>query len=678
MPPIRLYIQFMPRNPYLNRVAIQDPRQFYGRRKEISKIFSRLSSSRPQSISIVGDRRIGKSSLLHYINSETARAVYLDTPKDYIFLFLDLQQRRDMSMEDFFRKFFAPLKRQLPEEEAEYLEQVGADFDSVRALLERLHERNWKLIILLDEFDAITTNNKFSLDFYSFLRSIANNYNVAYVTSSGRDLQELCHTHEIADSPFFNIFTTIYLRAFSQREAVELIAQPSQEAEVSLRPYADQIISMAGLFPFYLQIACSTFFDFLQAGGELDDEGKREIEDAFLDEVTVHFHYTWSHFTEDERRVINDFVAGREIKPHHGHIFKSLKRDGYIIDTEHGERVFSDLFVRAISSLRESSMTYLDKPQSNLPPTEPVNYNAPEMKVELARSLKRFIENEGKLGHFDIIRRLSEGGMGRIYEARDSRLQRRVVIKVLSERFAKNDVVKKRFLREAQTASQLLHPNIAAIFETGEAMGVPYIVMEYVTGENLGEILMKRQFTIAEVINIATQAAEALSEAHDHEERIVHRDIKPGNIMLTEKGQVKVLDFGLAKPSPLGRIAEASPKLDLTEEGMVIGTVRYMSPEQASGKRDLDARSDIFSLGILLYEITTGFVPFKGESYLDVIEEIKGHEPTAIDSLREDAPPQLAAIIMKCLCKNPDDRYQSAAEITKDLKKVRIDTEAAK
>jgi serine/threonine-protein kinase len=313
-------------------------------------------------------------------------------------------------------------------------------------------------------------------------------------------------------------------------------------------------------------------------------------------------------------------------------------------------------------------MTFLEKPQSKLPPTEPVNYNAPEMKVELARSLKRFIENERKLGHFDIIRRLSEGGMGRIYEARDSRLQRRVVIKVLSERFAKNDVVKKRFLREAQTASQLLHPNIAAIFETGEAMGVPYIVMEYVTGENLGEILIKRQFSIPEVVNIAIQSAAALSEAHDHEEHIIHRDIKPGNIMLTEKGQVKVLDFGLAKPSPLGRIAEASPTLDLTEEGMVIGTVRYMSPEQAAGKRDLDARTDIFSLGILLYEITTGFVPFKGESYLDVIEEIKTLEPTPIASLREDAPVELCNVIMKCLNKNPEERYQSAAEIVKDLK----------
>ena len=140
--------------------------------------------------------------------------------------------------------------------------------------------------------------------------------------------------------------------------------------------------------------------------------------------------------------------------------------------------------------------------------------------------------------------------------------------------------------------------------------------------------------------------------------------------MLTEKGQVKVLDFGLAKPSPLGRIAEASPTLDLTEEGMVIGTVRYMSPEQAAGKRDLDARSDIFSLGILLYEITTGFVPFKGESYLDVIEEIKGLEPTPILSLREDAPPELAAIIMKCLRKNPEERYQSAAEIIADLKTI--------
>ncbi|HZS45079.1 MAG TPA: ATP-binding protein, partial [Blastocatellia bacterium] len=197
----------MPRNPYLNRVAIQDPRQFFGRKKEVGKIFSRLASSRPQSISIVGERRIGKSSLLHYINADEVRSQYLDSPEAYIFIFLDLQQRRDMDMANFFKAFFAPLKRQLPEDEAETLESVTTEFDSIKGLLERLHYRNRKLIILLDEFDAITTNNKFTLDFYSFLRSIANNYNVAYITSSGRDLQELCHTHQIADSPFFNIFT---------------------------------------------------------------------------------------------------------------------------------------------------------------------------------------------------------------------------------------------------------------------------------------------------------------------------------------------------------------------------------------------------------------------------------------------------------------------------------------
>ncbi|HZS48734.1 MAG TPA: serine/threonine-protein kinase, partial [Blastocatellia bacterium] len=464
--------------------------------------------------------------------------------------------------------------------------------------------------------------------------------------------------------------TTIYLRAFTRREALDLIIQPSEEAGLPLRPHADRIIDMAGLFPFYLQIACSTWFDFLASGGKTDEEGIREIEDTFLDEGTVHFHYTWSHFSEDERQVINEFVAGNEVPIEHSYIFKELKKDGYIVDTENGPRIFSNLFVNAISSLRESSMIYLKQQPPKLPPTEPVNYGTPEMKVELARSLKRFIENERKLAHFDIVRRLSEGGMGRIYEAKDTKLQRRVVIKVLSERFARNDVVKRRFLREAQTASQLLHPNIATIFETGEAMGVPYIVMEYITGENLGEILIKRQFSIPEVISIATQTAAALAEAHDHEEHIIHRDIKPGNIMLTDKGQVKVLDFGLAKPSPLGRLAEATPNLDLTEEGMVIGTVRYMSPEQAAGKRDLDARSDIFSLGILLYEITTGFAPFKGESYLDVIEEIKEKEPSPISSLRADAPEELIKIIMKCLNKDPHDRYQSAAEIVKDLKAV--------
>ena len=192
----------MPRNPYLNRVAIKDPAQFFGRSREVSKIFSRIGASRPQSISVVGDRRIGKSSLLHFINDQQIRARYLDRTESFAFAFIDLQQKRRLTLTEFFKELFVLVAREVNDDS---VRQMDPTFDSVRLLLENFRRDGRKLVVLFDEFDAITTNHAFDLEFYSFLRSVANNYDVAYVTSSARDLQELCHTQLIADSPFFNI-----------------------------------------------------------------------------------------------------------------------------------------------------------------------------------------------------------------------------------------------------------------------------------------------------------------------------------------------------------------------------------------------------------------------------------------------------------------------------------------
>ena len=203
----------MPRNPYLNRVAIKDPAQFYGRAREAAKIFSRIGASRPQSISVVGERRIGKSSLLQFIHNREIRERYLDKASSYAFTLIDLQQKRKLSLKEFFKELFTNVARETGDDG---ISRLDPKFYSVGRLLERFRRDGRKLIVLFDEFDAITANRSFDLEFYSFLRSIANNYDVAYVTSSARDLQELCSTQLIADSPFFNIFTNVFLRAFSR------------------------------------------------------------------------------------------------------------------------------------------------------------------------------------------------------------------------------------------------------------------------------------------------------------------------------------------------------------------------------------------------------------------------------------------------------------------------------
>jgi AAA+ ATPase superfamily predicted ATPase len=203
----------MHHNPYLNRVAIKDPKQFFGRTKEVAKIFSRIGASRPQSISVVGERRIGKSSLLYFINNPEVRASFVDRPESYAFAFIDLQQKRRLTLTEFFKELFTLLAKETGDSS---LTSLDPAFDTLRDVLENFRRDGRKLVVLFDEFDAITANRAFDLEFYSFLRSVANNYDVAYVTSSARDLQELCHTQLIADSPFFNIFTNVFLRAFTR------------------------------------------------------------------------------------------------------------------------------------------------------------------------------------------------------------------------------------------------------------------------------------------------------------------------------------------------------------------------------------------------------------------------------------------------------------------------------
>src|SRR5690349_7384917 len=313
----------MSRNPYLNRVAIKDPAQFFGRSREVSKIFSRLTASRPQSISVVGDRRIGKSSLLNYVNHPQVRARYLDQTDDYVFAFIDLQQKRRITPPEFFKELFELLAKETGDES---LTTEAPTFDAVRALLERFRRRSRKLIVLMDEFDAITTNRAFDLEFYSFLRSIANNYDVAYVTSSARDLQELCHTQLIADSPFFNIFTNVFLRAFTRKESTDLITRPSAEAGLPLEGYARRITEIAGYFPYFLQIACSAYFDHL-----LENEGKLErdeVEAVFLDEAKGQFRFMWDHLADGYRQCIRGFTADGKVDKEHEHLYEDLKRQG--------------------------------------------------------------------------------------------------------------------------------------------------------------------------------------------------------------------------------------------------------------------------------------------------------------------------------------------------------------
>lgn len=646
-------------NPYLNRVAIRDPRQFIGRRREISKIFSRIGASRPQSIAIVGDRRIGKSSLLNQIYHQETRSAFLDDPSRYVFLFVDLQQRRHISPDDLFQDIFAQLAESLSDRAVDGL---LPSFDGMRKVLARLKQANLRLIILFDEFDAVTTNQRFDLDFYSFLRACANNYDVGYVTSSNRDLQELCHTQMIADSPFFNIFTNVYLRAFLPAEARQLIVEPSSASGVTLEAYYRDIVDLGGFFPFFLQIACSSFFDALVEGAGADGQLRSVVEDLFLDEARGHFRFVWEHFSSDQRDVMRALVSGGEIPARSGQIYEDLKRGGYIFDGSRGPRVFSSVFFDAVAR-PSSGPTEID-----IPPTDKLSLSDQPIKKTQSGDIAKLLVEDGRIGRFELRERLGGGGMGDVYRAYDTDLTRTVAIKLLGVKYASDQTSKRRFLREAQMASILNHPCIATIYEIGELSGVPFIVMEYVEGETLTERLSRNgPFAIDEIVEIGCQIASALEEAF--EKGVVHRDIKSSNVILTPRGGVKILDFGLAKPSPLAEKMRQKVS-DITEPGVLIGTITYMSPEQASGKGEVTHLSDIFSLGVVLYELTTGRLPFDAETYFQIIEKITKLPPVPIEDLRPDVPPELVATIDRAMSKCPDDRQPSARVLERELRQI--------
>jgi len=273
-----------------------------------------------------------------------------------------------------------------------------------------------------------------------------------------------------------------------------------------------------------------------------------------------------------------------------------------------------------------------------------------------------------KLGPYEIVSSLGAGGMGEVYRAKDTRLERTVAIKILPAEVAKDAVRKQRFEREAKTISSLNHPNICTLHDIGSQDGTDYLVMECVEGETLAKRLEKGQLPLDQTLKYGAQIADALDKAH--RAGIVHRDLKPGNIMLTPTG-AKLLDFGLAKPAvPLVSgatlTATVTPATPVTQEGTIVGTFQYMSPEQVEGK-EIDGRSDIFSLGALLYEMVTGTRAFEGKSQLSVASAILEKEPAPISSIKPLTPPALDHSIRKCLAKGVDDRWQSAADIKHEL-----------
>ena len=330
----------MLRNPYLNRSMIRSVGEFHGRRRELQRIMSRIGALTPQSVSLVGERRMGKSSLLWHLSQPEIYRDHLDDPDRYVFLFIDFQGQQHLDQSGFCQVFGHNLQHAAGDR---LQVSMPAQLSELEGTAQELNRAGIHLVCLFDEFETVTRNAEFGSEFFGALRSLANSYNVAYITASRRRLQDLCHNQEISESPFFNIFSELRVGAMTEAEIRNLISQPSEAAGVALEATVDLITPLGGRLPFFTQIACSAAFECLTEADHRELVPER-LERSFMEESSSHFRYLWESFDEDERGIALALAEGADATLDSSPAFRVLEEAGYVERGDGGPRLFSQPF----------------------------------------------------------------------------------------------------------------------------------------------------------------------------------------------------------------------------------------------------------------------------------------------------------------------------------------------
>lgn len=633
---------------------------FFGREKLIHEILEGSSNY----LWIAGTRRLGKTSLLKQLELLTTEGEYADK---FIPLFWDLQGSQDVE----------GLKESLLEsiEDAEdRFDDIGVELDELEkqdlfSILRKLRrcakEKNMNLLLLCDEAEELINIEKSNPEALPKLRRFFqrgdNVYTVLMATKRLRLLEESAIPNT---SPFLHGFVPpTYLLQFDDSAARKLVQQGKFDNETTT-----EILGKSAKHPYLLQLICKRQFE----TGDL----QKILEEIRSDEMISHFFAVDFKYLDPEQQEIllhllkhKDLTTG-ELQEQFNEPKEQIIKDLYellqlgFITEESGCYTIANYFFKM----------WLEREQEKL--FSRSSLNRVESSIEGSKSTHQtFISPEigDKLGQHELLGKLGTGGMGVVFKARDQKLNRHVAIKILHAHLTDDEEFKQRFIQEAQAASAINHPNITTIYQIGDEQGLLFISMEFVEGQTLREMIeridhLQDGFPLGKMLNYATQIAEGLHAAHT--KGIIHRDIKPENIMVNDKGQVKVMDFGLAKYAighgPTLKLGDKG----ITKTGTTLGTLSYMSPEQASGL-ETDHRTDIFSFGVVLYEMFTGVLPFSGEYELSVLYAIINEKPKPILEINPELPEELCKIVEKALEKKKEKRYQNMEALLNDLEKLR-------
>ena len=603
---------------------------------------------------VAGTRRFGKTSLLKQIEFMTTQPEYNGR---YISLFWNMQGAANLGglIESLLESF---------EDAEERFENIGIKIDDlegktiseiIRLLKRHARQENLTLLLLCDECEELINIEKENPETMPKLRRIfQQGENMVTVISATKRLSRLERSSHPETSPFLHGFIPpLYLKSLEDTEAERLIGRGEFDP-----PLVREIMTKCNNHPYLIQLFCKRLFD--------NRNLELVIHEMIDDDMIAHFFKVDFDYLEDQEKIIlwhilsAEQISPEDLQKKTGIRFDNLAKLlygliqlGYLWRGNGEVRISNYFFEKWLK--REEDQLFEGLLES--PPSDS------GIKSVLRESAKTSFVGK-TVSHFQILEQLGSGGMGMVFKALDQRLDRIVALKMLAPGKLSEPEFRQRFFLEAKTCSSLNHSNIAVIYEVDEAFEQPFIAMEYIDGETLGEWRLNHQNEFAALVDVAIQIAEGLNCAHHH--KIVHRDIKPDNIMVTGDNLVKITDFGLAK------IIKDS-EIKLTKTGTMLGTIAYMSPEQASGI-EVDHRSDIFSYGVVLYELFTSRLPFDSQHYAALIYAIIHDEPPPAREINPALPPLLEKILGKLLQKEREERYQNMEEVIEELKRVTIQT----